>query len=139
MQKNKEMRNTKPASISGEKKKKKAKKNKESCNKLKSKASRPNCTTKKVKYKEDAIKIASKKAPAKKTYQQFLSTRERTQIEPEHCVKSDFEDYPLKNNKITYLISGKMLEKVKILSLGSARTIIKHFGLKSNLEVKTTS
>ena len=60
------------------------------------------------------------------------------QVEPQYCKKSDFEDYLLKNNKITDLISGKMLEKMKILSLNYARTMIKHFGLKSNSEVKTT-
>ena len=139
MQEKKKIRKTKPASISREKKKKKAKNNKESSSKLKSKASRPNCTNKKVNYKESTIKTASKKALAKKNYQKFLFTRESIRVKPEDRKKSDFEDYPLKNNKITYLISGKMLEKVKILSLGSARTIIKHFGLKSNLEVKTTS
>ena len=75
MQKKKEMRKTKSASISGEKKKKKAKKDKESSSKLKSKASRSNRATKKVNYSENTIKAASKKAPAKKTYQQFLFTQ----------------------------------------------------------------
>ena len=138
MQEKKEIRKTKPLHISGEKKKKKAKKDKESGSKLKSKASRSNCATKKVNCKEDTMKAANKKALAKKIYEKFLFTRESMQVESEHHKKSDFEDYPLKNNEITYLISSKMLEKVKILSLNSARTIIKHFGLKGNSEVKTT-
>ena len=57
------MRKTKPASISGEKNKKKAKNDKESGSKPKSKASRPNRTTKEVNYKESAIKTASNKTP----------------------------------------------------------------------------
>ena len=59
-------------------------------------------------------------------------------VESEYHKKSDFEDYSLKNNTITYLISSKMLEKVKILSLNGTRTIIKYFSLKDNSEVKTT-